>query len=167
MNPGDILYFFVFLPENGVNCTRWFSLRVATRGACVYAPGWKFLLGVYALRAWNRGQPLEPALGNSSEGKRAKEFECFWPLPNRGAAFFDGMFPGVALGDEFLQVRVNGEDRELDAGATIAALLESMSLEVNGIAVALNMEIVRRGEYGDTHLSDGDEVEIVRAVGGG
>ena len=70
-------------------------------------------------------------------------------------------------GDEFLQVRVNGEDRELDAGATIAALLESMSLEVNGIAVALNMEIVRRGEYGDTHLSDGDEVEIVRAVGGG
>ena len=75
--------------------------------------------------------------------------------------------PGVALGDEFLQVRVNGEDRELDAGATITALLESMSLEVNGIAVALNMEIVRRGEYGDTHLSDGDEVEIVRAVGGG
>ncbi len=75
--------------------------------------------------------------------------------------------PGVALGDEFLQVRVNGEDRVLDAGATIAALLESMSLEVNGIAVALNMEIVRRGEYGDTHLSDGDEVEIVRAVGGG
>jgi len=66
-----------------------------------------------------------------------------------------------------LQVRVNGEDRELDEGVSVAALLESMSLEVNGIAVALNMEIVRRGEYGDTQLSDGDEVEIVRAVGGG
>ncbi len=66
-----------------------------------------------------------------------------------------------------MQVRVNGEDRELEEGVSVAALLDSMSLEVNGIAVALNMEIVRRGEYGDTRLSDGDEVEIVRAVGGG
>ena len=66
-----------------------------------------------------------------------------------------------------MRVRVNGEDRELKEGVSVAALLDSMSLEVNGIAVALNMEIVRRGEYGDTQLSDGDEVEIVRAVGGG
>lgn len=66
-----------------------------------------------------------------------------------------------------MRVRVNGEDRELAEGVSVAALLDSMSLEVNGIAVALNMEIVRRGEYGDTRLSDGDEVEIVRAVGGG
>ena len=66
-----------------------------------------------------------------------------------------------------MRVRVNGEDRELEEGVSVASLLDSMSLEVNGIAVALNMEIVRRGEYGDTQLSDGDEVEIVRAVGGG
>ena len=66
-----------------------------------------------------------------------------------------------------MRVRVNGEDRELAEGVSVAALLESMELDVNGIAVALNMEIVRRGEYGDTQLSDGDEVEIVRAVGGG
>ena len=66
-----------------------------------------------------------------------------------------------------MRVRVNGEDRELEEGVSVAVLLDSMSLEVNGIAVALNMEIVRRGEYGDTQLSDGDEVEIVRAVGGG
>ncbi len=66
-----------------------------------------------------------------------------------------------------MQVRVNGEDKELAEGVSVAALLEFMELEVNGIAVALNMEIVRRGEYGDTHLSNGDEVEIVRAVGGG
>ncbi len=74
---------------------------------------------------------------------------------------------GSFRGDQFLRVRVNGEDRELAEGVSVAALLDSMSLEVNGIAVALNMEIVRRGEYGDTQLSDGDEVEIVRAVGGG
>lgn len=66
-----------------------------------------------------------------------------------------------------MRVRVNGEDKELDEGVSVASLLSSMSLESNGIAVALNMEIVRRGAYGDTRLSGGDEVEIVRAVGGG
>ena len=66
-----------------------------------------------------------------------------------------------------MRVRVNGADREVAEGMSVASLLDAMSLEVNGIAVALNMEVVRRGEYGDTHLSDGDEVEIVRAVGGG
>ncbi len=66
-----------------------------------------------------------------------------------------------------MRVRVNGREEELAEGATIASLLASMELEAHGIAVALNMEIVRRGEYGDTNLSDGDEVEIVRAVGGG
>ncbi len=66
-----------------------------------------------------------------------------------------------------MRIRVNGEARELDEGATVAALLASMPLAASGIAVAVNMEIVRRGAYGETSLSEGDEVEIVRAVGGG
>lgn len=66
-----------------------------------------------------------------------------------------------------MRVRVNGKEEELAEGATVASLLASMELEAHGIAVALNMEIVRRGAYGEAHLSDGDEVEIVRAVGGG
>ncbi len=66
-----------------------------------------------------------------------------------------------------MRVRVNGEEREVTGGASVADLLRSLALEPNGIAVALNMEIVRRGEYAGTKLSEGDEVEIVRAVGGG
>lgn len=66
-----------------------------------------------------------------------------------------------------MRVRVNGEEKELAEGATVTALLASMSLEASGIAVAVNMEVVRRGAYGDARLAEGDEVEIVRAVGGG
>lgn len=66
-----------------------------------------------------------------------------------------------------MQIQVNGEAREVEAGATVAELLDSLGLDVSGLAVAVNMDIVRRGEYAATKLSDGDEVEIVRAVGGG
>lgn len=66
-----------------------------------------------------------------------------------------------------MRIQVNGEERELESGATVAGLLQSLGMEVEGIAVAVNMEIVRRGEYAETKISEGDEVEIVRAVGGG
>jgi sulfur carrier protein len=66
-----------------------------------------------------------------------------------------------------MRFQVNGEEREMEGGATVAELLQCLGMEVEGIAVALNMEIVRRGEYAETKISEGDEVEIVRAVGGG
>jgi len=66
-----------------------------------------------------------------------------------------------------MQIQVNGDARKVEAGATVAALLDALGLDVSGLAVAVNMDIVRRGEYAATKLSEGDEIEIVRAVGGG
>ncbi len=66
-----------------------------------------------------------------------------------------------------MTVRVNGEDRELADGTTLTQLLEQLGLVVEGVAVALNLYVVPRGELGTTSLSEGDRVEIVRAVGGG
>jgi len=66
-----------------------------------------------------------------------------------------------------MRIRVNGEEKEVAGGLTVAALLESLDLPPTGIAVALNMEVVRRSDYAAVALSEGDEVEIVRAVGGG
>lgn len=66
-----------------------------------------------------------------------------------------------------MRIRVNGEEREAAEGLSIAGLLGDLEMDAVGIAVALNMEIVRRAEYAEAKLSEGDEVEIVRAVGGG
>ncbi len=66
-----------------------------------------------------------------------------------------------------MKIQVNGEAKEVEGGATVADLLESLGLEVNGLAVAVNMDIVRRGDYAAVKFSEGDEIEIVRAVGGG
>ena len=66
-------------------------------------------------------------------------------------------------------VIVNGERRELPAGATIAELVAS-ALGVphgRGVAVALDGEVVPRGAWAATELSEGASVEIVVAVQGG
>lgn len=66
-----------------------------------------------------------------------------------------------------MRIVVNGEERELAGETSVSDLLGSLGLEVEGIAIAVNMEIVRRGDYAGTKFAEGDEVEIVRAVGGG
>lgn len=66
-----------------------------------------------------------------------------------------------------MQILVNGEVREVETGWAVSDLLDALDMERNGLAVAVNMEVIRRGDYAKTKFSEGDEVEIVRAVGGG
>jgi sulfur carrier protein len=67
-----------------------------------------------------------------------------------------------------LEIRVNGQDVSATA-ATIAELLAEQAIETaqRGIAVALNGSVVPRSAWGETALSPGDRVEIVRAMQGG
>jgi sulfur carrier protein len=66
-----------------------------------------------------------------------------------------------------VKTTVNGEARDLPAGTTIAALLDTLGAPRAGIAVARNDCVVRRADY-DTHeLTEGDRIEIIRAVAGG
>ena len=67
-----------------------------------------------------------------------------------------------------LEIRVNGR-RAPVAAATIAELLAEQAVELGqrGIAVALNGSVVPRSAWGETALSPGDSVEIVRAMQGG
>jgi thiamine biosynthesis protein ThiS len=66
-----------------------------------------------------------------------------------------------------IRVRINGEDRELDDGATLGELLVSLGLAERRIAVAVNRDVIRRAERAATRLAAGDRVEILEAVGGG
>ncbi len=62
---------------------------------------------------------------------------------------------------------VNGTERDLAAGVTIDALLATLALRRDGVAVALNDEVVPRAEHLVRILNDGDRVEIIVAVAGG
>lgn len=66
-----------------------------------------------------------------------------------------------------MRVRVNGGERELADGATVAHLLAELGLRPEQVAVERNRELVPRSRYGATVLAAGDELEVVTLVGGG
>jgi thiamine biosynthesis protein ThiS len=69
-----------------------------------------------------------------------------------------------------MKLHINGEERTLTdpaAAFTLDALLETLGLKPDRVAVELNREIVPREGWPKTLLKDGDRLEIVHFVGGG
>jgi len=66
-----------------------------------------------------------------------------------------------------MRLSVNGEEREIEAGATIEKLLEHLGLSARRVAVEVNREVVTRDAWPCTELRERDSVEIVQFVGGG
>jgi sulfur carrier protein len=66
-----------------------------------------------------------------------------------------------------MRIKVNGETKEVDEGATLQRLVEQLALAPDRLAVELNYEVIRRAEWPAVKLSEGDRVEIVHFVGGG
>jgi sulfur carrier protein len=66
-----------------------------------------------------------------------------------------------------MTIRVNGQERRLDAPTTISELLASLGVNADGVAVAVDRQVVPRSKHPETVLGDGADVEIIRAVGGG
>ncbi|MEV0645165.1 sulfur carrier protein ThiS [Phytomonospora sp. NPDC050363] len=65
-----------------------------------------------------------------------------------------------------MNVTVNGGDREVAAGSTVADVVRQTSSAARGIAVALNGEVVPRADW-SRRLSEADRVEILVASQGG
>ena len=66
-----------------------------------------------------------------------------------------------------VQVKLNGEPRELPDGSTIAQAVAELTAAPSGVAAAVNGDVISRGSWSLTVLRDGDQVEVVTAVQGG
>lgn len=66
-----------------------------------------------------------------------------------------------------IQLMVNGKRRDVEQPASLLALLEQIGVDPRIVAVERNGEIVKRTRFGDTPIAEGDQLEIVRMVGGG
>lgn len=69
-----------------------------------------------------------------------------------------------------MKITINGEARQFDAQPehfTVAALVETLGYTGKRIAVERNGEIVPRSQHAEVALAEGDQIEIVVAVGGG
>jgi sulfur carrier protein len=63
-------------------------------------------------------------------------------------------------------ISVNGLDTEFVA-ESVEEMLQRLSIEPRGVAVAIDGDIVRRSEWPHTRIQDGCAVEIVTAAAGG
>ena len=66
-----------------------------------------------------------------------------------------------------IELSINGTTKQLRASNTIAELIIELDLVGKRIAIERNGEIVPRSLFSSTPLHNGDQLEIVVAVGGG
>lgn len=64
-------------------------------------------------------------------------------------------------------VHLNGEDRDLAEGLTVMGLVTSLGLEPGWVVVEHNLSALDRALWERTTLAHGDQVELVRFMGGG
>jgi thiazole synthase len=67
-----------------------------------------------------------------------------------------------------MRVELNGEPTALPDGATVAAAIEASGAAARrGVAVAVDGEVVPRGEWDATRLHEGEKIEVLAAIQGG
>lgn len=62
---------------------------------------------------------------------------------------------------------LNGESRSIGGEIDLETLINNLDLPSKRLAVELNGSVVRRSEWPDTLVSNGDKLEVVHFVGGG
>jgi len=66
-----------------------------------------------------------------------------------------------------MKIHINGEPREVAGPLPVSALIESLGMKHDRVAIELNRDILPRDRWSNTQLAEGDRLEIVHFVGGG
>ena len=66
-----------------------------------------------------------------------------------------------------MQIKLNGEFRDLAEGTTISQLIEQLKLDPRYLAVERNRQVIPRAQHREATLEEGDQLEVVTLVGGG
>lgn len=66
-----------------------------------------------------------------------------------------------------MEIKLNGETRQIEPGLTIAGLLGQLGIENRNLAIEYNGDFLEGDAADRQAINDGDTLEIVRFVGGG
>ena len=66
-----------------------------------------------------------------------------------------------------MKVLINGETKEISGELNLSELLKRFSMPSERIAVELNREVVRKKDWENTKITEGDRLEVIHFVGGG
>ena len=66
-----------------------------------------------------------------------------------------------------MQIILNSERHELRRPMTVKELLDELELDDRRVAVEINRRILKKSEFEQVSVSEGDNLEVVHFVGGG
>ena len=66
-----------------------------------------------------------------------------------------------------MRIDANGKSYRVSRGTTVTSFITERELDPRFVVVELNGEPLERGRYDQVKLSEGDRLELVRAVAGG
>ena len=66
-----------------------------------------------------------------------------------------------------MRIIVNGREVETSPRPTVVEFLEGRGIDPRTVIVEHNRAVLPPGEWTGVHLSEGDEIEVMRFVGGG
>ncbi|UMZ73175.1 sulfur carrier protein ThiS [Natranaerofaba carboxydovora] len=66
-----------------------------------------------------------------------------------------------------MELKINGEKRNVNDGLTIKGLLDELGVKSEGKIIVLNQEVVPEEQWEDKELKENEEIEILNMVGGG
>lgn len=64
-------------------------------------------------------------------------------------------------------ITLNGEQLPIEDNIDLEALVSQLALPAKRLAVEMNGNVIRRADWPQTTVSDGDKIEVVHFVGGG
>ena len=66
-----------------------------------------------------------------------------------------------------IELTINGQPQQFEATLNVTQLIEHLALQNKRIAIECNGEIIPRSQFSQQQLRNGDQLEVVVAVGGG
>ena len=66
-----------------------------------------------------------------------------------------------------MEIIVNGQRRDIKDKSTVLQLLNELQVKEKTMAVAINMEIVKKEQWEKHTIHEGDKLELLHFVGGG
>jgi len=66
-----------------------------------------------------------------------------------------------------VEITLNGSTRKIESEVTLDRLLDLFSLPRQRVAIELNRTVVRRNDWPETSIREGDVIEVIHFVGGG
>jgi sulfur carrier protein len=66
-----------------------------------------------------------------------------------------------------ITVQVNQKEHQIASTTTLVNLIEKLKIQTNGIAIAVNNQVVKKTDWGRKQLQQNDVVLIIKSTQGG